>query len=152
MSFNEQLLKGRVAENIFELMFRETKKYEILPLGYERVAPALAQYHHLAQVNQVLENIRHLPDFVLISNDKKDIHFVEVKYRAHISEKDTLEIAEKILSHYNSVFLFVATPEKFYFETCELVKQNGGKINELTWVDSEIQKKYLELLKDFIPA
>jgi hypothetical protein len=150
MSVNEQLLKGRVAENIFELMFRETKRFDILPLGYEHVTPELAQYQHLAHVKKVYENIRHLPDFVLVSNDKKDVYFVEAKYRTHHTDEDILKIAEEILEHYNNVYLFLATPEKFYFETCELIKQNGGKINKLTWVEDEIQMKYLKLLTEFI--
>ena len=148
--FRHGLIKGRIVENIFELMFRETRKYDILPLGYEHVVPELAQYHKLAKVQQVLENISHLPDFVLVSNDKKDVHLVEVKYRTHPSEAENLKIAEKMLSRYNSVFLFLATPDKFYFETCELIKENGGKINELTCIDDEIQEKYLKLLREFI--
>lgn len=75
---------------------------------------------------------------------------MEVKYRTNPTDTEILKVAEKILSHYNSVFLFLATPEGFYFETCELIKENGGKINELKWVVDEIQEKYLKLLREFI--
>src|SRR5476651_2151168 len=106
--FPKQLLKGRIAENIFELMFRDTKKYEILPLGYEHVTPALAQFQDKVHIKNVYENIRHLPDFALISYDKTEVHLVEAKYQTHPTEQDNLKIAEDILLHYNSVFLFLA--------------------------------------------
>jgi hypothetical protein len=150
IDFSKQLIKGRVAENIFELMFRETGKYDILQLGYEHIAPELAQYQHLASAKQMYENIRHIPDFVLISNDKKDIYFVEVKYRTHPSDQENLQIVEDILKHYNFVFIFLATPEKFYFDMCEVIKEHGGKMNELKSVDYEIQEKYRKLLLEFI--
>jgi hypothetical protein len=149
-NFSKQLIKGRITENIFEQMFRETENYDILQLGYEHITPELAQYQHLASAKQMYENIRHIPDFVLVSKDKRDVYFVEVKYRSHPSEEENLQIVEDILKHYNFVFLFLATPEKFYFDMCEVIKENGGKMSELKSVDGEIQKKYRELLLEFI--
>jgi hypothetical protein len=81
-TFAERLLKGRLGEAIFELMFREDEQYDVIPLGYERITPELAQYQHHAQVKAVIDNIRNLPDFILVSKDKASIYLVEVKYRA----------------------------------------------------------------------
>lgn len=150
MGFNENLLKGRVVENIFELMFRETGKFDIIPLGYEHVTPELAQYHGMLNYPAVLDNIRHLPDYVLVSLDKKEMYLVEVKYLTNPTDSKILEYAEKILSQYDPVFLFLATAEGFYIRSCEQIKENGGKINKLTWIKDEIQEKYLKLLIEFI--
>lgn len=149
-NFEKQLVKGHIVENIFELMFRKHSAFDVLPLGYERVTPGLIQFNKLDHVKAILDNIRHLPDFALISKDKSEVHLVEVKYRSNPTDEKILEIAEKISSKYTSVFLFLATPHGFYFETCEKIKENFGKINELGWIEKEIQNNYLNLLKEFI--
>lgn len=78
-----------------------------------------------------------------------DKDFVEKLIKGRVAES-IFEIVEEILSHYTSVFLFLATPEGFYYESCEVIKRNGGKISKLLLVDDEIQEKYLRLLKEFI--
>ena len=35
--FPENLIKGRIAERVFELMFREGADYDVYPLGYEQL-------------------------------------------------------------------------------------------------------------------
>lgn len=56
--FIKDLIKGKIAEIIFEQMFRESARYTILHSGYEYTLPELAQYQHLAEVKAVIENIR----------------------------------------------------------------------------------------------
>jgi hypothetical protein len=37
--FPENLMKGRIAETVFELMFREKTAFDVYPLGYEHTIP-----------------------------------------------------------------------------------------------------------------
>jgi len=52
--FIKDLVKGKIAEIIFEQMFRESGRYTILHSGYEYTLPELAQYQHLAEVKAVM--------------------------------------------------------------------------------------------------
>jgi len=70
-SFAKNLIKGKIAETIFHLLFAEAGEFTITPFGYEYTIPALAQYHRDVQIQQVLDTIRKTPDFILISQDKR---------------------------------------------------------------------------------
>src|ERR1044072_7473302 len=94
--FVRHLIKGKVAEIIFQQMFQESGKFTILRSGYEYTLPELAQYQHLAEVKAVMDNIRNAPDFILVSQDKKEVHLVEVKYRYLLNLEDTRQTAERL--------------------------------------------------------
>jgi hypothetical protein len=151
VDYIKHLIKGKIAEIIFEQMFRESGKYTVLHSGYEYTLPELAQYQHLAEIKAVIENIRNAPDFVLISQDKKEVHLVEVKYRAHRDPEDLRTITEQTLKIWNPSWLFVASPDGFFFEPCNTVFKNNGEIGPLydKWVELPIQNAYLELLNQF---
>lgn len=153
LEFTKDLIKGKIAEIIFEQMFRETNKYTILRFGYEYTMPQLAQYQKLLSddAKKVLENLRHAPDFVLITENKKELYLVEVKYRTKINEKETLNIAQKILEKCELAWLFIASPIGFFFEPCNTIVRNNGVIGILypSSIKQETQKQYLNLLKEF---
>jgi hypothetical protein len=152
INFSRQLIKGKITEAIFEEMFRTSQEFTIFPLGYEHTMPILAQYQHLIHIQKVLENIRHAPDFILISQDKKSVFLVEVKYRSRFDKQDILEIANKLHITWNPCFLFVASQENFCFSPCSSIIDNNGEIEELreSWIKKETQKTYLSLLQEFI--
>jgi hypothetical protein len=133
-------------------MFREAGQYTILPFGYERTLPEIAQYAGEVKYKHVLDNVRTAPDFVLISLDKTEVYMIEAKYRAKHTEADLVRIAEKIRGRWDAIWLFLATPDKFYFDSCSNIVKNGGVITPLNtgWVPEDIQKQYLELLREFI--
>jgi hypothetical protein len=147
----KNLIKGKIAEIVFEQMFRESGKYTILRSGYEYTLPELAQYGHLPMVKAVIENIRNAPDFVLISKNHKEVYLVEVKYRAKRNSEDLREIAGDTLNRWSHCYLFVASPDGFFCEGCQTVLNNGGHINPLNekWATPKIQKQYLEILNRF---
>lgn len=149
--FIQNLIKGKIAEIIFEQMFRESGKYTILHSGYEYTLPELAQYQHLTEIKAVIENIRNAPDFILISQDHKEVHLVEVKYRTHRSSKDLKWIVDKTLEIWNPSWLFVASPDGFFFEPCHTISNNNGEIGPLyeKWVGTNIQNEFLKLLNQF---
>jgi hypothetical protein len=152
IEFSEQLIKGKIAELIFSQMFRNSKKFTVIPFGYENTFPEIAQYAYMADNTQVLDTIRSAPDFALVSHDKRDVYLVEVKYRSFIDEKHVKEIAEKIQDRWKSVQLFVASPQGFYFGDCKDITNANGAIPILStaWVSKEEQEGYIKLLNEFI--
>ena len=154
INFIKQLVKGKIAEIIFEQMLAESGKFTILHSGYEYTLPELSQYQHHAQVKAVIENIRNAPDFILVSQDKKEVHLIEVKYQRVLNRKRAKEIAEDILKTWSPSWLFIATLDGFYFDPCHTILNNNGQIKPLyeTWVDFKTQKEYLKLLNEFEPG
>jgi hypothetical protein len=152
LNFPESLIKGKITESIFELMFREAGKFEIIPIGYEHTTPELAQYQHQVHVKQVLNNLRDAPDFALVSSDKKSVYLVEVKYRKKIDFDYLVPEAEKIHLKYNPCYFFTATPDGFYFDSCSNIISHQGFLTtmDISWVNHELQIKYLKLLNKFI--
>lgn len=150
--YTEDLIKGKVIEVIFEEMFRVSEEFIIIPLGYEHTTPILAQFQHHAQIKEVLANIRSAPDFALISQDKKSVFLVEVKYRNGFTHEDILEIAKETITRWNPCFIFVASKDNFYFSPCSSIINKNGEIESLreSWIKKEIQSNYLNLLKEFI--
>ncbi len=47
--FSHDLIKGKVAELIFALMFRDVGKFTILRFAYEYTLPELAQYQNFGR-------------------------------------------------------------------------------------------------------
>jgi Leu/Phe-tRNA-protein transferase len=152
ISFARNLVKGKIAETIFYLLFAETGEFTITPFGYEHTIPALAQYHREVQVQQVLDIIRKTPDFVLMSQDKREVFFVEVKYRGIRHAEDTLHIAEELSKRWHPAWLFLASPDGFYFDSCNNILNAKGDIPPLnpTWAAAELQEKYHALLNEFL--
>lgn len=152
--FIKDLVKGKIAEIIFEQMFRESGRYTILHSGYEYTLPELAQYQHLAEIKAVIENIRNAPDFVLVSQDKKEVYLVEVKYRTHRHAENLMKICEDTLRTWNHCWLFVASPDGFFFEPCNTVLKNNGNIGPLVnekFVDHKVRDGYLKILDQLEP-
>lgn len=152
--FIKDLVKGKIAEIIFEQMFRESGNFTILHSGYEYTLPELAQYQHLVEVKAVIENIRNAPDFILISEDKKEVYLVEVKYRSHRNPDNLKEICIDTLKTWNPCWLFVASPDGFFFAPCNEILNKNGHIGPLVnekFVDHKIRDEYLNLLKQLEP-
>lgn len=154
--FSHDLIKGKIAELVFEMMFRETGRFTVLRFGYEYTLPQLAQYQHLVEVKQVLDNISNAPDFILIETEKNgdgklNVFTVEVKYRSNPDARQLVEIANSTLKTWNPSWLFIATPKGFFFAPCNNIVNENGVIWPLSdkWVEPKIKARFLELLKDF---
>lgn len=151
IDFSRNLIRGRIAEIIFEEMFRESDQFTILRFGYEYLTPELAQYQHLLKEKGILDSLRHSPDFILISNDKTEVYMVEVKYRTNLDLTEITHTAKHTLDRWPpSPWLFVASPKGFYFSPCHSIINNNN-IYPLgnNWVTKEIQQKYLKLFNEF---
>ncbi len=150
LNFDKSLIKGKIAELVFEEMFHSQGRFEVLPNGYEYKAPEIAQ--NLQNLDkEYFARLRHQPDFILLSWDNKEKYLVEVKYESIKNESRILETAKNLRNNYGPTFLFVATPEAFYFESCAKIIENGyiEKLHE-NWIPEEVQEKYLKLLNEFI--
>lgn len=150
IAFSRELIKGKIAEVVFEQMIREEGVYTTIPFGYEYTVPTLAQYQHLAEIKQVMNNIKDAPDFALISDDKSKVYLVEVKYRSVIDKDELKKIASNLLQRWNPSWIFLATKEGFYCAPSSAIAQ-GGEISRLSssWVSTERQCEYLKLLNEF---
>jgi hypothetical protein len=151
INYTRNLIKGKITEVIFEEMFRSAEEFTVLPIGYEHTVPELAQYQHHVHIQKVLNNLRHAPDFALISQDKSNVFLVEVKYRTVYKEDDVTRIAKDLYEKWNPIFLFLATKDNFYFESCKAIMENNGKASLLSdaWIKNEVQSQYLRLLQEF---
>ena len=149
-TFEHNLIKGKIAETIFELMFQESKKFSVFHFGYEYTAEYLAQYN-LALPKDVLDNIRHSPDFIIVTQDKKQAYLAEVKYRAHVVDQEIIDIAKKLKERWNPAYVFVISNTGFYFTPANTII-NEKKMTALdkNWIHSELQAKYFKLVKDYL--
>ena len=151
-NFSQQLIKGKVAEMIFEQMLREAGTFTILGFGYEKVLPELMHQQGEIKAKETMEIIRRAPDFAIIDNETHEVHLVEVKFRAHNSASQVLEIATNLQKSWRPAYLFLATPKGFYFGKASEIKEKEGHIYPLhiAHVPEELQKKYIGLLNQFI--
>lgn len=151
LNFSRNLIKGKIAEIIFEQMFREAGEFTLLRLGYEYTSPELAQYQDVMQVKTVLDTLRHTPDFALISHDKQRVFIVEVKYQRQRDNVRMKRIAGQVLKFSDPSWVFVASTDGFYFDACNNVVNHEGDIKQLdpSWIKQEVQDKYHELLLEF---
>lgn len=156
-NFPENLIKGRIAETVFELMFRDGSEFEIFPLGYEHITPILRHYHdhpnqeHKDIIQKVLNNYDGSPDFLLTNRDKSKIYLVEVKYRSEYTDYDILKIAEEINTRWQPCKIFLASPNRFYYDSCKNIIINHGNITPLSQhlIPPDKQKFYHDLLMRF---
>ncbi|MDP3057782.1 MAG: hypothetical protein Q8N37_04710 [bacterium] len=150
-NFSKNLIKGKIAEIIFEQMFREAGKYTIIPFGYENIVPELTQCKKYSKAQKVIDNIRHSPDFVLISQSKESVFLIEVKYRRKFNKEKIKNLAEEQKIKWHPSWIFIATFDGFYFDSCSNIIKNNGEVAVLKdgWIGKDLQNKYLKLLKEF---
>ena len=89
-------IKGKVMEEIAELLFRELG-YRVIHYGYEHTVRELAQNINRNQKSSILELIRKQPDFIIIDEKTNEPFFLEVKYRKNgiLKLKKNIEISDE---------------------------------------------------------
>lgn len=149
-NFQEQLIKGKIAELIFQQMFIEDGKFTVIPFGYERILPELVKFKN----KKYLQDIKNSPDFVLAykEDNKENIFLVEVKSKSYLDQKRDFELAKEQNIRWSPSFIFIATPDRFYFDNCKNIIKNDGFIKSLSerMVSRELQCKYLKILNKFL--
>lgn len=149
--FSKQLIKGKIAQIIFEQMFRDQGEYTVIPFGYENILPEIfPQRNNFEGAQRAIDNIRNAPDYTLISVRKEKVYLVEVKYRRELNVEEVKNIALKQIQRWNPSCIFVATQDGFYFGLCSTII-NNQKIPKLSkeMISEELQLKYAKLLNEF---
>jgi len=151
IDFQKNLIKGKIAQIIFEQMFREQGEYTVIPFGYENILPEIfPQRNNFEGAQKAIDNIRNAPDYTLISAKKEKVYLVEVKYRRELNVEGIKDVAAKQMRRWNPSCIFVATQDGFYFDLCSAILKNN-KVSNLTerMISRELQSKYLQLLNEF---
>lgn len=107
--------KGKIAETIFWLLFRDDERFIVLPYAYEHVLPQLAQYRSKLADTETVGKATGAPDFLIISADRTKIRLVDVKYRSEMDFDWNKRIAHKAFERWGEdCCYFFATPKGFF--------------------------------------
>lgn len=152
IKFSQNLVKGRIAETLFEQMLRDAGGFTILAFGYESVLPELAHRQHDLQAEETMEIIRRAPDFAVIDNETHEVHLIEVKYMSNRNGW-VLAAAKRMYESWKPSYLFIASPDGFFFDKASTIIEQGGNTTQLKHprISVELQVKYIALLNEFIP-
>ncbi len=150
ITFARNLVKGKIAETVFAQMLRSTGSFTVLEFGYEKIIPELVGRGKGGD-SEMVETLRTAPDFAVINNITKEVHLIEVKYRAKFINQNVLDIAERMSRNWNPSYLFLASEEGFYFGEVKSLVENGGDIKRLDHpqIPAETQAEFLKILNDF---
>jgi hypothetical protein len=150
IKFSHELIKGKIAELIFEQMIRNTKGYTVLEFGYEKVMNQLAKAPKSQDARIVMEVVRRAPDYAIVNEDK--VTLVEIKYMAKRTNSKVLSAAKQIENSWRHAALFVATPQGFFFNQVDAIIANKGNIKPFTHgkIPKKVIEQYLALLNEFI--
>jgi len=154
INFSRQLIKGRVAEIVFEQLLRDAGCFTVLSFGYENTLPELMHQQRDMNTESTMEIIRHAPDFVVINKETHDVHLIEVKFRRHMTTDGVMKDAERMFEAWKPSYLFIATPEAFYFGKVAEIVKNKGRISPLKHpnIPKALQQKYIDLLNEFLSS
>ena len=132
--FSHNLVKGRIAETLFEQMLRDAGGFTILAFGYESVLPELAHRQQDVTAEETMEIIRRAPDFAVINNETHEVHLIEVKYMMRPKTEWVFRAAKQMYESWRPSFLFLATPNGFLFDKASAIVKNKG-LRGFEWVE-----------------
>jgi len=75
------MIKGRIAETLIQELFLSLG-YNVFRYGMENTIPGIMELLKGIR-SDVADDIRRMPDFVIQNPSKKDVYFIEVKFRAN---------------------------------------------------------------------
>jgi len=152
IDFSRKLIKGRIAETLFEQMMRDTGLYTILAFGYENILPELVHRQNDIHIQETMEIIRRAPDFAIINNKTHEVQLVEVKYMMRPKADWILRDAKRMYESWKPAYLFLATPNGFFFDKAATIFERNGEIAPLDHSNfsKELQDKYIKILNEFI--
>ena len=80
LKFHYDTIKGKIAETLIQELFL-SMNYHVYRYGMENTIPGILEM--LRGVNSdVAQDIRRMPDLVVQHKQARDVHFIEVKFRA----------------------------------------------------------------------
>lgn len=154
----ESMLKGRMAETLFEELMRQSGNI-VYRFGYEAIVQNLTQREEkFDRYSDVGERIRAIPDFIVIDKKGKP-SLVEVKFRwkpeLHAEDYKKLEKIEKF---WNAKLVFVNCWEQPYFRISispyfgrDKILKMRPLIDEDDWkIDRRVYEVYEELVHKYL--
>lgn len=102
--YHEGMIKGRIAETLVEELFLSLG-YNVFRYGMENTVPGIMSLLKGIR-SDVATNIRRMPDFVIQHPKRKDVFFIEVKFRA--SEEFKRKDIPKDYPYENCYFIVVS--------------------------------------------
>jgi hypothetical protein len=152
IKFTHELLKGKIAEIIFEQMIHNTKGYTVLEFGYEKVVHQLAKAKKSEDAKQMIEIVRRAPDYAIVNEETHNVTLVEIKYMAKRTNAKVLAAAKEIEKSWRHAALFIASPDGFFFGQVEDVIEKKGAIKHFFHgkIPKKVSEQYLMLLNEFI--
>ena len=103
--YKEGMIKGRIAETLVEELFLSLG-YNVFRYGMENTVPAITKLLQDVK-SEVADSIRRMPDFVIQHPVRKEVYFIEVKFR----KSEEFDINDKSLVNYpyeNAYFIIVS--------------------------------------------
>ena len=103
--YKECMIKGRIAETLIEELFLSLG-YNVFRYGMENTVPAITKLLQDVK-SEVADTIRRMPDFVVQHPIRKDVYFIEVKFR----KSGEFDINDRSLINYpyeNAYFIVVS--------------------------------------------
>lgn len=154
LMFTDNLIKGRIAEAIFEQMLLESGRFTVMPFGYEKKTPEIATRRRNGELNKndTIDILKRTPDFVLIDNEFHNVFLVEVKFRSSMPANGMFDDANHIFNTWKPAYLFLATPEGFYFDSVKNIVTNNGEIPKFreSLISHDAQAEYLKILNNHL--
>lgn len=152
IKFTHELIKGKIAEIIFEQMIHNTKGYTILEFGYEKVVQQLAKARKSEDAKAMIEIVRKAPDYAIVNEDTHNVTLVEIKYMAKRTNGKVNAIAKDIEKSWRHAALFIATPDGFFFDQVDTIISNKGVIKPFHHgkIQPKLVEQYLAMLNEFI--
>jgi len=80
--FDENMIKGRIAETLIEQLF-DRMGYDVYRYGMENTVPGIMKKLSNSEPKEVVHEISKMPDFIVKHPEEKQIHYIEVKFRAN---------------------------------------------------------------------
>lgn len=152
IKFTHELIKGKIAEIIFEQMIHNTKGYTVLEFGYEKVVHQLAKAPKSEDAKAMIEIVRKAPDYAIVNEDTHNVTLVEIKYMAKRTNGKVNAIAKEIEKSWRHAALFIATPDGFFFDQVDTIIDNNGAIKPFHHpkIQPKLVEQYLAMLNEFI--
>lgn len=154
----ESMLKGRMAETLFEELMRQSGNI-VYRFGYEAIVQNLTQLEEkFDRYSEVGKRIRAIPDFIVIDKGGTPI-FVEVKFRWKPElHKDDYKMLEEINKFWSAKMVFVNCWEQPYFRVSNppYVNKKGEitlkpLLEEAHWkIDNGVYKQYEDLVHRYL--
>jgi len=135
LSFQENMIKGRIAETLIEELFL-AMGYNVFRYGMENTIPGVMKLLRGVR-GDVADSIKRMPDFV-VQDKRGSVYFIEVKFRAN--ESFTSSDLPINYPYFNAYIVLVS---KEHIKCISVAELNEGE------VISPISKNYLGSRKEF---